>query len=130
MQLGMVGLGRMGSNMVRRLLAAGHGCVVFDVQARAAESLASHGAMAAVSLADLVAKLKKPRAVWVMVPAAAVDVTLAELTPLLAAGDTIIDGGNSYFHDDIRRAQALRKEKIDYLDVGTSGGVCSVAIVK
>jgi len=123
MQLGMVGLGRMGSNMVLRLLKAGHECVVFDVQAKATKELATKGATGASSLADLVGKLKAPRAIWIMVPAAVVDATLDELVPLLGAGDAIIDGGNSYYHDDIRRAHALATKQLDYIDCGTSGGV-------
>ncbi|HEY3352309.1 MAG TPA: decarboxylating 6-phosphogluconate dehydrogenase [Polyangia bacterium] len=123
MQLGMVGLGRMGGNMVRRLLGARHHCVVFDRDPRATQELAAKGATGAASLGELVAKLQPPRAVWIMVPAAVVDGTLAELVPLLAADDVIVDGGNSYYHDDIRRAQALAPSKIHYVDVGTSGGV-------
>jgi 6-phosphogluconate dehydrogenase len=123
MRLGMIGLGRMGANMVRRLLAGGHSCVVFDRSAQAVMELAAEGATAASSLADLVAKLDRPRAVWLMVPAAAVDTTIAELLPLLAADDTLVDGGNSYYADDIRRAGELGAKRIRYLDVGTSGGV-------
>jgi 6-phosphogluconate dehydrogenase len=123
MQLGMIGLGRMGSNMVLRLLKAGHECVVFDVEAKATKELATKGATGASSLADLVGKLKAPRAIWIMVPAAVVDTTLDELVPLLGAGDAIIDGGNSYYHDDIRRAGELKPKKIHYVDVGVSGGV-------
>ncbi|MCC7325886.1 MAG: decarboxylating 6-phosphogluconate dehydrogenase [Burkholderiales bacterium] len=123
MQLGMIGLGRMGANMVRRLMKDGHHCVVFDMSAQVVESLVAEKATGAKSLADLVGKLATPRAVWLMVPAAAVDATIAELAPLLAAGDTIIDGGNSYYIDDIRRCQELAPRKIDYVDVGTSGGV-------
>jgi len=121
--VGMIGLGRMGSNMVRRLLRAGHHCVVFDVHQQAAREVAEAGATAASSLAELVAKLDAPRAIWIMVPAAAVDSTLAELIPLLAADDAVIDGGNSYYHDDIRRSKALTEKRIHYVDVGTSGGV-------
>jgi 6-phosphogluconate dehydrogenase len=123
MQLGMIGLGRMGANMVRRLLAAGHECVVFDRNAEAVKALAKDGAMGATSLDDLASKLKAPRAVWLMVPAAVVDASLADLAPRLSKGDTIIDGGNSYYIDDIRRAKDLSAKGIDYLDVGTSGGV-------
>src|SRR5580658_8059080 len=104
MQLGMVGLGRMGANMVRRLLKAGHECVVFDMSPKAVEELVQEKATGAADLRDLVQKLKKPRAVWLMVPAAAVDKTIADLMPYLEAGDTLIDGGNSYYVDDIRRA--------------------------
>jgi 6-phosphogluconate dehydrogenase len=123
MKLGMIGLGRMGSNMVRRLLGAGHECVVYDVHPQASADLVKHGATAAPSLTDLVKRLKAPRAIWIMVPAAVVDATLDELARLLAADDVVIDGGNSYYHDDIRRAEALRKREIHYVDVGTSGGV-------
>lgn len=123
MKLGMVGLGRMGSNMVRRLLGAGHECVVFDIHAQTALELAKAGATATRSLAELIAKLEKPRAIWIMVPAAVVDSTLGELAPLLAPGDVVIDGGNSYYHDDIRRSKTLGARGIHYVDVGTSGGV-------
>ena len=119
----MVGLGRMGSNMVRRLLGAGHECVVFDVQPQAGLELVKAGAVAATSLADLVAKLQKPRAIWVMVPAAVVETTLEQLVPHLAADDAVIDGGNSYYHDDLRRAKTLAERGVHYVDVGTSGGV-------
>ncbi len=123
MQLGMIGLGRMGANMVRRLLKAGHEGVVFDVSPKAVEELVQDKAMGASSLAELVRKLEKPRALWLMVPAAIVDKTIAELAPLLEAGDILIDGGNSYYIDDIRRAKELATKKIHYVDVGTSGGV-------
>ena len=123
MQLGMIGLGRMGANMVRRLLKGGHECVVYDRSADAVASLVKEKATGAASLAEFVQKLKAPRAVWLMVPAAAVDDTLTELVPLLEAGDIVIDGGNSYYIDDIRRSQALTEKGIRYLDVGTSGGV-------
>jgi 6-phosphogluconate dehydrogenase len=123
MQLGMVGLGRMGSNMVRRLMAAGHSCVVYDRNADAVKALASGGAAGASSLNDLVQRLDTPRAVWLMVPAAAVDESIAKLTPLLQTSDALIDGGNSYYIDDIARASSLRSAGIDYLDVGVSGGV-------
>jgi 6-phosphogluconate dehydrogenase len=123
MKLGMIGLGRMGSNMVRRLLGAGHECVVFDVHAQAALDLAKAGATATRSLPELIGKLETPRAIWIMVPAAVVDSTLGELVPLLAPDDAVVDGGNSYYHDDIRRAETLAKSGIHYLDVGTSGGV-------
>ena len=123
MQLGMIGLGRMGANMVRRLLQGGHDCVVHDHAAAAAAALVGEGALGATSLADLVRHLQPPRALWLMVPAAVVDAVIAELQPLLAAGDMLIDGGNSYYIDDIRRAKELAANGIDYLDVGTSGGV-------
>jgi len=123
MQIGIVGLGRMGANMARRLLRGGHDCVVFDMSAKAVEELAHEKATGAASLADLVKKLHKPRAVWLMVPAAVVDQSIASLAPLLEAGDTIIDGGNSYYVDDIRRAKELSGKGIHYVDVGTSGGV-------
>lgn len=123
MQLGMIGLGRMGANMVRRLLRAGHECVVHDRSPQAVAQLAGEGAIGAASVTELVAKLQAPRALWLMVPAAAVDAAIAEVAPLLARGDLLIDGGNSYYIDDIRRAQALAAQGIDYLDVGTSGGV-------
>ncbi len=122
-QLGMVGLGRMGANMVRRLLKAGHQCTVFDVSPKAVETLAGEGAVGASSFADLAKKLNKPRSVWLMVPAGVVDKTIADLLPFLEAGDAIIDGGNSYYVDDIRRAKELAPKGIHYLDVGTSGGV-------
>ena len=123
MQLGMVGLGRMGANMVRRLIKGGHPCVVFDRSAKAVKELTKAKAVGAASLADLVKKLKKPRTVWLMVPAAVVDKTIADLLPLLESGDILIDGGNSYYIDDIRRAKELAAKKIHYVDVGTSGGV-------
>ena len=123
MQLGMIGLGRMGANMVRRLMRAGHDCVVYDVHPQAVAALAGEGAVGSASLADFVASLRRPRAIWLMVPAAIVDRELSDLTPLLNEGDIVIDGGNSYYHDDVRRAAALREEGLNYLDVGTSGGV-------
>ena len=123
MQLGMIGLGRMGSNMVRRLLRAGHECVVFDQTPAAVQALAKEKATGVGSVADLVRGLAKPRTVWLMVPAAAVDDTIAGLAPHLEKGDTLIDGGNSYYVDDIRRAKALEARGIHYVDVGTSGGV-------
>ncbi|MBP1687719.1 MAG: 6-phosphogluconate dehydrogenase, decarboxylating [Deltaproteobacteria bacterium] len=123
MQLGMVGLGRMGANMVRRLLKGGHRCVVFDMSPKAVKELTKAKAVGAASLADLVKKLKKPRAVWLMVPAAVVDQTIADILPLLDAGDILIDGGNSYYVDDIRRAKELTPKGIHYVDVGTSGGI-------
>ena len=123
MELGMIGLGRMGANMVRRLLKAGHRCVVFDARPEVVQAMAKEGAVGAESLADLAAKLKAPRNVWIMVPAAVVDPTLAALAAVLQPDDAIIDGGNSYYHDDIRRAAELKPRGIHYLDVGTSGGV-------
>jgi 6-phosphogluconate dehydrogenase len=123
MQLAMIGLGRMGANMVRRLIGGGHQCVVFDMSLKAVEDLAQQKAIGASSLADLVRKLEKPRAVWLMVPAAVVDKTIADLVPNLERGDTLIDGGNSYYVDDIRRANELAAKGINYVDVGTSGGV-------
>jgi len=123
MQLGMVGLGRMGANMVRRLLKAGHDCVVFDMSPAAVGEVTKENAVAAASLADLVKKLEKPRIVWLMVPAAVVDKTIASIAPTLDPGDIVIDGGNSYYIDDIRRAKELAPQRIHYVDVGTSGGV-------
>src|SRR6202167_1216118 len=117
MQLGMVGLGRMGANMVRILLMNGHECVVFDMSPKAVEELVDEKALGSSSLADLAKKLEKPRAVWLMVPAAVVDQTIADLLPALEAGDTIIDGGNSYYVDDIRRAHELAATRINYVDV-------------
>jgi len=123
MQIGMIGLGRMGANMARRLLRAGHRCVVFDMSPKAVEGLVQEKAVGASSLADLAGKLQKPRAVWMMVPAAVVDGTIADLVPHLERGDILIDGGNSYYVDDIRRAKQLAPKGIHYVDVGTSGGV-------
>jgi len=123
MQLGMIGLGRMGANMVRRLMKGGHDCVVFDMSQAAVQTLAKENATGAASREDFVKKLKAPRAIWLMVPAAVVDKTIADLLPLLDAGDILIDGGNSYYVDDIRRAKELRAKGIHYVDVGTSGGV-------
>ena len=123
MELGMVGLGRMGANMVRRLIHSGHSCVVYDMSPPAVAELAKEKAVGASSLGDLVKKLKAPRAVWLMVPAAVVDKTIAEVLPFLEAGDILIDGGNSFYIDDIRRAKELGLKKIHYVDVGTSGGV-------
>jgi 6-phosphogluconate dehydrogenase len=123
MRIGMVGLGRMGANMVRRLLKAGHQCVAYDRSPDAVRALAADGAIAASSLAELAAALEPPRAVWIMVPAALVDSVIAELRPRLAAGDILVDGGNSHYQDDIRRAEELRPAGIHYVDAGTSGGV-------
>jgi 6-phosphogluconate dehydrogenase len=123
MQLGMIGLGRMGANLVRRLMRDGHQCVAYDVNAAAVKTLAGEGADGASSLAEFVSKLERPRNVWIMVPAGIVDSTLKELVPLLDRDDVVIDGGNSYYRDDITRAAALREKGIHYLDVGTSGGV-------
>jgi 6-phosphogluconate dehydrogenase len=123
MQLGMIGLGRMGANMVRRLIKDGHQCVVYDRSPQTVTDLAKENAVGAASLAELVKKLKKPRAIWLMVPAAVVDKSIADLAPLLERDDILIDGGNSYYVDDIRRAQELAAKGIHYVDVGTSGGV-------
>ena len=123
MQLGMIGLGRMGANMVRRLLQAGHDADVFDMSPKAVAELVAEKAIGSSSIEDFVKKLTKPRAVWLMIPAGVVDKTIAELAPLLEPGDILIDGGNSYYIDDIRRAKELRKKEIHYVDVGTSGGV-------
>ncbi len=123
MQLGMIGLGRMGANMVRRLMRDGHHCVVYDRSQDAVQGLASEGAQGSTSLADMVQKLSKPRAIWLMVPAAIVDQEIEALEKLVEPGDVIIDGGNSYYVDDIRRAKSLAAKSIDYVDVGTSGGV-------
>jgi len=123
MQLGMVGLGRMGANMVRRLLKGGHRCVVFDTSPNAVKELVQEQAAGSSSLQDLAAKLDKPRAVWLMVPAAAVDDTIAGVLPYLEAEDILIDGGNSYYVDDIRRARELAPKRLHYVDVGTSGGI-------
>jgi 6-phosphogluconate dehydrogenase len=123
MQIGMIGLGRMGANMVRRLLKNGQTCVVFDRSPNAVKDLVKEKAIGATSLADLVMKLDRPRAIWLMVPAAVVDETIGELSPLMEADDTIIDGGNSYYVDDIERGKGLRSLGIHYLDVGTSGGI-------
>jgi 6-phosphogluconate dehydrogenase len=122
-QLGMIGLGRMGANMVRRLMRDGHDLVVYNRSTPPIEELAREGATGSSSLADLVQKLETPRFVWLMVPAGVVDATLADLLPLLSPGDTVIDGGNSYYHDDIRRATELKERQLHYVDVGTSGGV-------
>jgi 6-phosphogluconate dehydrogenase len=126
MQLGMIGLGRMGASMVSRLLQGGHQCVVFDMKPDSVKDLARKGATGAASLDDLLAKLKPPRAVWLMVPAAAVEVTVQDLAARMQQGDVVIDGGNSYYVDDIRRAKELRAKGIRYVDVGTSGGVWGI----
>jgi len=123
MQLGMIGLGRMGANMVRRLMNGGHECVVYDRSLDAVKQLESEGAVGATSLEEFVGKLQSPKAIWLMVPAAVVDASLNELKPLLGEGDIVIDGGNSYYIDDIRRAKELAAQGIRYMDVGTSGGV-------
>jgi 6-phosphogluconate dehydrogenase len=123
MQLGMIGLGRMGANMVRRLMRAGHQCVVYDISPKAVQTLAGEGAVGASSLQEMMAKMERPRAVWLMVPAALVDAQIAALAALMEPDDIIIDGGNSYYHDDIRRAAELKKHGIHYVDAGTSGGV-------
>jgi 6-phosphogluconate dehydrogenase len=123
MQLGMIGLGRMGANMVRRLMRGGHQCVVYDVHPEAVKDLAKEGATGATSLDDFVKKLNKPRAAWLMVPAAVVDRSIKDLAPRMEAGDILIDGGNSYYIDDIRRAAELKTKGLHYVDVGTSGGV-------
>ena len=123
MQLGMIGLGRMGANMVRRLQRSKHACVVYDRSKGAVEVLAGEGAAGAASLKEFVSKITKPRHLWLMLPAAFVDSTIEELVPLLEAGDTLIDGGNSYYHDDIARAKRLSEKGLHYIDVGTSGGV-------
>src|ERR1700759_1563321 len=123
MQLGMIGLGRMGANMVRRLIKGGHECVVFDMSPKAVAELVTEKAVGSASLAEFVKKLAKPRAVWLMVPAGVVDKSIADLLPHLESGDILIDGGNSYYIDDIRRAKELKPKGIHYVDVGTSGGV-------
>jgi 6-phosphogluconate dehydrogenase len=123
MELGMIGLGRMGANMVRRLLKGKHQCVVYDRSAEAVQALVNEGAVGAASLAEFIAKMQTPRAIWLMIPAALVDATLEELSSLVSADDIIIDGGNSYYIDDIRRSQELKTKNIHYVDVGTSGGV-------
>ena len=126
MQIGMIGLGRMGSNMVRRLMQGGHECVVYNRSAEAVEVLRGEGAVGTKSLEDFVTHMSQPRAIWLMVPAAVVDEMLTQLLPLLEAGDIIIDGGNSYYRDDIRRAGELQNNALHYVDVGTSGGVAGL----
>ena len=126
MKIGMIGLGRMGANMVRRLTADGHECVVFDVKAQAVKAVLHPGVLAASSLEDMVRKLQKPRVVWLMLPAGVVDENLVLLAPLLDAGDIIVDGGNSYYRDDIRRGAEMKSRQIHYVDVGTSGGVAGL----
>ncbi|MEV4516343.1 NAD(P)-binding domain-containing protein [Dactylosporangium sp. NPDC049525] len=126
MQVGIVGLGRMGANLVRRLIRDGHRCVGYALSARTVQQMAGEGMVGATSLADLVAKLDRPRVVWLMLPAAAVQSTLDQLIPLLDPDDMVIDGGNSYYRDDIARARQLAEHRIHYLDCGTSGGVCGV----
>jgi 6-phosphogluconate dehydrogenase len=126
MQVGMIGLGRMGANMVRRLMRGGHQCVVHDVSKDAVQALAREGADGATSLDDLVARLRKPRIVWLMVPAPVVDPTLEDLVPCLGAGDVVVDGGNSYYRDDIERAKQLAERGLHYVDCGTSGGVWGI----
>ncbi len=123
MELGMIGLGRMGASMVRRLAQAGHRCVVYDMSAEAVAAVVKVGAVGTGSLAEFVQTLKRPRTVWLMVPAGVVDATLAKLVPMLEPDDVVIDGGNSYYHDDIRRAAELKAKGIHYVDTGTSGGV-------
>lgn len=126
MQLGMIGLGRMGANMAQRLMADGHECVAYDMHADSVQKVVHLGAAGADSLRDLVSRLSKPRVVWLMVPAAVVDQELAELAPLLEVGDIVIEGGNSYYRDDIRRGDELKQHGIHYVDVGTSGGVAGL----
>jgi 6-phosphogluconate dehydrogenase len=123
MQMGMIGLGRMGANMARRLMQGGHSCVVFDVQPRAVKALAAEGATGAATMDGFVATLAAPRVVWLMVPAAVVDETLDELLPRLSAGDVVVDGGNSYYRDDLTRAKRLASANVHHVDCGTSGGV-------
>jgi 6-phosphogluconate dehydrogenase len=123
MQLGMIGLGRMGGNMVRRLMRAGHECVVYDLNTQAVDELAREGATGTKAFADFVARLRPPRAVWMMVPAAVVDSTIASLRRLLEPGDILIDGGNSHYRDDLRRFEELKRSGVHYVDAGTSGGV-------
>ena len=127
MQLGVIGLGRMGANIARRLMRAGHECVVHDLSGDAVDALAREGATGAKTLQAFMSQLRKPRAVWIMVPDTAVEATLAALDPLLAADDIVIDGGNSHYQDDVRRAQSLARRGIHYVDVGTSGGIWGLA---
>ena len=127
MQLGMIGLGRMGANMATRLMRGGHECAVYDAQGSAVRDLVQQGAQGCASLKELVDRLTSPRVLWLMLPAAIVEAVLAELTPMLAAGDVVVDGGNSYYHDDIRRAAELGRRGLHYLDVGVSGGVWGLA---
>ena len=126
MQIGMIGLGRMGASMVRRLVQNGHECVVYDTQLAAVAGLQKDGAIGTTSLQEMVSRMARPRAIWLMVPAALVDQALGDLVPLLEAGDIVIDGGNSYYRDDIRRGNELKACGIRYLDVGTSGGVAGI----
>src|SRR5579871_1468000 len=123
MQLGMIGLGRMGANMVERLMTAGHELVVYDSHDSAVKPLLDKGAKGSTDVKAFIGMLSKPRAVWLMIPAGVVDAVLAQITPLLEPGDIVIDGGNSYFHDDLRRAKQLKEKGLHYLDVGVSGGV-------
>src|SRR5882724_7190733 len=124
MQLGMIGLGRMGGNIVRRLMKRGHSAVVYDKDSKAVAALAAEGAMGAATLEEFVAKLEKPRAAWVMLPAGTItEATIDALAKLMASGDVIIDGGNTFWQDDVRRGKALKERGIHYIDVGTSGGV-------
>lgn len=123
MQMGMIGLGRMGANMVRRLIKAGHECIVYDISPKTVQDLVQENAVGSTSIADMISKMQKPRALWLMVPAAIVDKSISEIVPLLEPGDIFIDGGNSYYIDDIRRAKELKAKNIHYVDVGTSGGV-------
>lgn len=126
MQIGMIGLGRMGANMVRRLQKAGHECVVYDRSSEAVQALAQEGMTPAASVQDFLSKLSAPRVVWLMLPAAVVDASIAELVPLLDADDIVIDGGNSYYKDDIARAKRLAEQSVRYVDVGVSGGTWEI----
>ena len=127
MQLGMIGLGRMGASMVRRVMRQGHACVVHDVHPAAVSASVRDGAAGAASIEELVTRMEKPRVIWLMVPAAVVDATLTQLVAHLEPGDTVIDGGNSYYRDDLRRAKDLRAAGMHYVDIGTSGGVAGEA---